>query len=134
VRRLAGDHRDMVAGLESRLAVDDDPFTRPQPRSDDRPQIADLRDRDGTDRDRSIGLDDIDIGAVRALLHGGRGDGQPVRQGFEQQPRVDQLAGPQPALLVWKDRLELKWPVVWLISLLTSSSLPRPSKVLLSWL
>jgi hypothetical protein len=55
VRRLAGDHRDMVAGLESRLAVDDDPFTRPQPRSDDRPQIADLRDRDGTDRDVPLG-------------------------------------------------------------------------------
>ena len=69
--------------------------------------VADLRDGDRPDLDRIVGIDDVGVGSFRTLLHNRRGNGQAVMPRIEKQPRVDELARPEPMRLVGKIGLEL---------------------------
>ena len=119
----------MRAWLQLVLSVDHDLLVGLEPGVDQRLAVADLRDLDRPRFDRAVGIDDIGVGSVRTLLHNRRRNGQAVMPGIDEQPRVDELARPQPVRLVGKIRLELDRPVVCRISLLT-----RPSVPLSNWI
>ena len=61
---------------------------------DQRPPILHLRDRHRPHRRDAVGHRP-DIGPVRTALHGRRRHGQPVRDGFDDQARLHELARPE---------------------------------------
>ena len=114
----------MRAGLQLVLSVDHDLLVGLEAGIDQRLAVADLRDLDRADCHGAVGIDHIGVGSLRALLHDRCGNGQAVMPGIEQQPRVDELARPQPMRLVGKFALSWIEPVVCRISLLTRPSVP----------
>ena len=89
------------------MSVDHDLFVSRETGIDEGLAAADLRDLDRPGLDRVVGVDDVDIGPIRTLLHSRCGDGQAVLPCIDKQPRVDEFAGPELVLLVGKIRLEL---------------------------
>ena len=55
---------------------------------------------------RAVGIDDVGVGSLLALLHGRRRDGQAVVPRIEQQPHIDEFARPKPVRRVGKFGLE----------------------------
>src|SRR5262249_10735620 len=76
------------------LAIDNDPLARRQALSDDRKPILHRGDFDRAPLDRVVVLDDIGIGAVRAVLYGLRRNGRRAFLHRQDQPYIDELAGP----------------------------------------
>ena len=104
---LAVQHRDTRARLQLVLSVDHDLLIGLEAGINEGLAAADLRDLDRPALDRALGIDDIDVGAVRALLHSRCSDGEAIMYRIDEQPRVDELARPEPARFVDKIRLEL---------------------------
>src|SRR6516225_1112465 len=92
----------MDAGLQLVLAIDDHLLARREAGIDERSPAAHLGDFDRPHRDRAVRVDDIDVWTLRSLLHRRRGHRQPVMPRVEEQPRIDQLSGPQFVLFVGK--------------------------------
>ena len=115
----------MRAGLQLVLSVDHDLLVGLEAGIDQRLAVADLRDLDWPDRDGVVRVDDISVGPVRTLLHDRCGNGQAVMPRIDEQPRVDELARPEP-MRDLLGKLALSWiePVVCRISLLTRPSAP----------
>ncbi|HLJ00917.1 MAG TPA: hypothetical protein VKT76_14470 [Bradyrhizobium sp.] len=89
------------------MTVHHHPLTRGQARFNQRLTLLDGGDAQRPQFDRGVRLDDISIVAVGAGLHcGGRDDRAAVRR--DPQPRIDELARPQPLILVWEDGLETR--------------------------
>ena len=87
--------------LQARLAVGDDDLVVVQPLGDHRHRAVVARDLDVLPRHSRIRLDDIDVQAARSVLHRDRRHRQHVAFGAHQQPRVDELAGPQRVVRDW---------------------------------
>src|SRR5450756_146519 len=109
-RGLAVQLQDRTPLLETVLAIDHDDFTRHQAGVDKRLSLADLLDRYGTLLSRFVRRDNIDVGALLALLHGRCRDGQSVLPRLQQQPGIDKLSRPQLVAGVGKFGLELDGP------------------------
>src|SRR6267154_3080289 len=99
--------RDMGARLQLVLSVDHDLLVALEAGINESLAIADLRDLDWADGHGAVWIDDVGVGSFRALLHDRGGYGQAVMPRVDEQPRVDQLARPEPLRLVGKIRLEL---------------------------
>src|ERR1700682_695286 len=99
--------RDAGTGLQLVLSVDHDLLVGLEAGIDERLAVADLRDLDRADCHGAAGIDHIRVGALRALLDDRCGTGQAVMPCVEEQPRVDELARPQPMRLVGKICFEL---------------------------
>jgi hypothetical protein len=97
----------VAAGLQFVLAVDNDLFVGGKSAIDQRLSVADLRDGDVALLDGIVGLDDIGVNALLALLHHPGRDGQSVVARFQQQPRIHQFTRPQPVRGVGKFCLDL---------------------------
>src|ERR1700676_4673913 len=69
--------------------------------------VADLRDLDWSDGHGGVRVDDISVRSFRTFLHDRCGNGQAVMPCIDEQPRIDELARPEPVRLVGKIRLEL---------------------------
>src|ERR1700722_16210827 len=87
---LAVQHPDTRAWLQLVLSVDHDLFVGCEAGIDQRLTITDLRDLDGVDSPGVVGIDDVGIGSVRALLHDGGRNRQAVVPCIEQQSSVDE--------------------------------------------
>src|SRR5712671_2271718 len=99
--------RDMGARLQLVLSVDHDLLVALEAGINESLAIADLRDLDWADGHGAVWIDDVGVGSFRALLHDRGGYGQAVMPRIQEQPRVDELARPEPLRLVGKIRLEL---------------------------
>src|SRR3989442_13966824 len=82
----------MDAGPKFVLAVADHLLARREAGIDERLPAAHLGDFDRPHCDRAVGVDHVDVGTLRSLLHRRRGHRQPVMPRVEQQPRIDELA------------------------------------------
>src|SRR5215831_330110 len=97
---------DWRVALELVLAVGHDALTPGKTRSDDRQIVV---ARPGLDRPRLgdvLAADGPDEEAIGPALDRGRGNDDGVAASFEQHPRIDEPAGPQLVVLIWKHRLE----------------------------
>src|SRR5215510_1329946 len=95
---------DRRVALELVLAVGHDALTPAKTRSDDRQIVV---ARPGLDRARLgdvLATDRPDEEAIGPALDRGRGNDDSVAAGFEQYTRIEELAGPQLVVLVWKHR------------------------------
>ena len=74
-RRRRGGHLDARAGAKPQLAVDYDLVAGGHTGFDQRHGAVGIGRRhfDLLHLDRTVGLDDVDVGALRTALHGGRG-------------------------------------------------------------
>ena len=97
----------MRAGLQLVLSVDYDLFVGREAGIDERLTVGNLRDFDRADCHGAVGVDDIGVGPFRTLLHDRCGHGQAVMPDINEQPRIDELAGPEQVRFVVKVRLEL---------------------------
>ena len=75
---LAVQHRDMRTRLQLVLPVNHDLLVGLESGINERLAIADLRDLYRADCHRVVGIDDVGVGSLRALLHDGCGNGQAV--------------------------------------------------------
>ena len=107
LRGLAVQHSHRAVLPQPVLAVDDDGLVGLEARIDQGLSLADLRHRDGAHLRLALRRNHVDVGSALALLHGRRGDGQPVLSRVDEQPGIDQLARPQQMCGVGKGRLEL---------------------------
>src|SRR5258706_2986443 len=105
--RLAVQDRDMRARLQLVLSVDHDLLVGLETGIDQRLAVTDLRDLDWADRDGAVRTDDIGVGSFRTLLHDRCRNSQAVMPRIDEEPRVDELARPEPVRRVGKIRLEL---------------------------
>ena len=94
------------ARQEAELAVGDDRIARVDTGGDERAVAGVAGHGDGAELDGAVGLDDVDRGAVLAVLHGGRGDDDGAAVDADIGDDVDEAAGPERAILVGEDRLE----------------------------
>src|ERR1700723_680792 len=90
--RLAVQHPDTRARLQLVLSVDHDLFVGCEAGIDQRLTITDLRDLDRADSHGVVGIDDVGIGSVGALLHDRGRYRQAVVPCIEEQSSVDELA------------------------------------------
>jgi hypothetical protein len=97
---------DPAARLQAGLAVCDNRRARRKTVINDGCPVGHLTGSHSLHRDGLIGLDGVDVHAVRTTLDRSRRYGYGLRQRLEQQPDVDVLARPQSAVLVRKDRLK----------------------------
>ncbi len=100
-------HRDTRARLQLVLSVDHDLLIGLEPGINERLAAADLRNLDRPALDRVVGIDDVHVSSARTLLYSRCSDGQAVVPCIDEQPRVDELARPEPTRLVRKIRFEL---------------------------
>ena len=96
----------MCTCLQSILAGHDHLFAGFEPVRDDGLAAIELVERERPHFNGRIRFDDIGIQAVRTSLHGRRWNRQHLVQRVNQQPRVDELSGPQIPFCVRKRRLE----------------------------
>src|SRR6202040_3423746 len=89
------------------LPVDDDPLAWRQPLGDDGDAVLNRSDVDGASLDSVIRLDNIGVIAIRAVLDGLRGHRRDFPPGREDYAQADELAGPQPFVIIVKARLEV---------------------------
>src|SRR5258707_2961554 len=107
LRCLTVQHRNTRARLQLVLSVDHDLLIGLEPGINQSLAGADLRDLDRPVLDRAVGIDDVDVGATRTLLHSRGSNGQAIAPCIDEQPRVDELARPESVRFVDKIRLEL---------------------------
>src|SRR6202035_504690 len=94
--RLAVQDRDMAAGLQLVLPVDDNLFVRGKAAIDQRLTVAGLRNRNSTRFEGAVGLDLVGIEALFAMLNGAEWNRQSIPPRIQQMQRIDQLQRPQP--------------------------------------
>src|SRR3984957_8635300 len=92
---------------QATLPVDDDPLAWRQPLGDDGDAVLNRSDVDGASLDSVIRLDNIGVIAIRAVLDGLRGHRRDFPPGREDYAQADELAGPQPFVIIVKARLEV---------------------------
>src|ERR1700712_5717858 len=78
LRCLAMQHRDTRAGLQLVLSVNHDLLIGLEPGINEGLSAADLRNLDRPALDSVVGIDDVNIGSIRTLLHSRRSDGQAI--------------------------------------------------------
>src|SRR6185437_11626242 len=86
---------DLAALVEAVLAVDDDLLAGAEALADGGDALLDLGDLDVADLDGHVRLDDEEILAIGAALQRPRRDGDRALVDADDEPRVDELAGPQ---------------------------------------
>ena len=96
----------MRADVEPRLPVGHDALAGGEAFGGDRRVVIDGLRTDRTLLHRVVGFDHPDIEAVRAALHRDRRNGHGVLVGRDQDADADELARPQPLVLVGKFRLQ----------------------------
>jgi len=92
--------------LQPILTACNDPLPGLQSTLNDRLTAIETIELEGLHYNRRVGFDDIGVQAVRTSLHGRRWNRQHIVQRVNQQPRIDELAGPQIPLRFGKCRLE----------------------------
>ena len=102
----SGLHADPAARHEAELAVGDHGFTRREPVLDDGLGAARPGDGDRPQVHRLIRLDDVDELTLRAGLNGDRRNHDRRRIGRQRHDDVDELARPEPAIVVGKRALD----------------------------
>ena len=99
-------NRHMCTFLQLVLSVDDDLLVGREAGVYKRLPLADLSDLDWAGRHGGVGIDNIGVGSLLALLHHRCGNGQAVMPRIDQEPYADELARPQPMGRIWKLCLE----------------------------
>src|SRR5215471_9234739 len=97
---------DRRVALELVLAVGHNAFTPGKTRSDDRQIVVAWPGLDRLRLGDVLAADGPDEEAIGSALDRGRGNDDGIAASFEQYTRIDELAGPQLVVLVWKHRFE----------------------------
>src|ERR1700733_2641201 len=106
--RIAGRHLDHLdAAIQTVLALHHDGVAGLQSLLDQRTAIEGFADRHSAQLRRAVRADDVDLWALWALLQGAQRHGDRVVLLPEDQPHVDEFAGPKGSVRIGKGGLKL---------------------------